>query len=89
MLIIEKWHIEIICSNTKITYQYTLGIKFSKTEENCEANTYISVQEHGDGCWQIYHVDVHGAIVAAFLLDLEHLISSKTKYAITLHSPLT
>jgi hypothetical protein len=40
MTVIEKMAHELIHSSTEITYQYTLGIKFKKTEENYEANKY-------------------------------------------------
>lgn len=47
-------------------------------------NIYISVHEHGDGCWQIYYVGVHGATAAGFMPNFRTLNRiKKTKYAIT------
>jgi hypothetical protein len=86
MLTIEILHKKLFIQVPKSP---TLGIKFNKTEENCEANTYISVHDHGSGCRHIYYVGVHRVIVAAFPLNFKHLISSKTKFAVTLHSRLT
>jgi len=54
-----------------------------------QATSYISERAHGGGCWQIYYFGVYRATVAAFPLNFKQVISSKTKYAVTLHSRLT